>query len=180
MPEAEWQLLFGCPAPARLGSLLARAAAWQRQVDTHGDVSRAVREDLRLAARAALEARGLRGLRGLRGGGGDDAPGPRPAEASPADPPARARRSRPARQALPPASAALVPGTRLVKQHGGRTHVVEVVEGGVAYEGATYASLSAVAKVITGTHWNGLLFFGLRRRKTYPARQAPDKPAARA
>jgi hypothetical protein len=69
---------------------------------------------------------------------------------------------------LLPAPAELVPGTRLVKIHGGQTHVVEVTTCGMLYHEQLYSSLSAVAKVITGTHWNGLLFFGLRKRKTYP------------
>jgi hypothetical protein len=44
---------------------------------------------------------------------------------------------------------------------------VTVAEGGFLYRGVAYASLSMVAKVITGTTWNGMLFFGLatRRRK---------------
>lgn len=75
---------------------------------------------------------------------------------------------------MPPAASQLLPGTRLVKAYGGKTHVVEVAKGGMLYEGQLYASLSAVAKVITGTHWNGLLFFGLRKRKVYPAKVAAD------
>ena len=67
-----------------------------------------------------------------------------------------------------------MPGTRLVKAHGGRNHVVEVTEAGFVYDGATFTSLSAIAKHITGTHWNGLLFFGLRRRKTYPVKAAAN------
>ena len=38
------------------------------------------------------------------------------------------------------------------------------VEGGWEHEGTTYRSLSAVAKHVTGSHWNGKLFFGLTRR----------------
>ena len=68
------------------------------------------------------------------------------------------------------ASILLTLGTRLVKTHGGRSHVVEVTAGGILYDGQVYGSLSAVAKAITGTHWNGLLFFGLRKRKVYPAK----------
>lgn len=78
------------------------------------------------------------------------------------------RGARPAPAPLPPASSQLTVGTRLVKVHQGVTHVVDVTAGGMRYQGQLFASLSAVAKHITGTHWNGLLFFGLRRRKTYP------------
>ncbi len=64
-------------------------------------------------------------------------------------------------QRLPP------PGGVLRREYKGAVHEVTVVEGGFLYRGVTYASLSMVAKVITGTTWNGMLFFGLatRRRK---------------
>jgi hypothetical protein len=38
---------------------------------------------------------------------------------------------------------------------------VKVLPNGFDYEGQTYRSLSAVAKAVTGSHWNGHLFFGL-------------------
>jgi len=78
-------------------------------------------------------------------------------------------RRRPARVAapLPTASSQLTVGARLVKVHGGVTHVVDVTADGMRYDGRLFGSLSAVAKHITGTHWNGLLFFGLRRRKVH-------------
>jgi hypothetical protein len=173
---AEWQALFCSAAPERLGHLLERAVAWKRQVNEHGDVARSIREDLRLIARDVLDARG-------DGTGTPQSDRTEPVQhvsdhhvqspgktRIPVAP--RARRTRAPVQALPPASSALVPGTRLVKQHGGRTHVAEITADGVLYEGQTYSSLSAVAKAITGTHWNGLLFFGLRRRKVYPATKA--------
>lgn len=71
-------------------------------------------------------------------------------------------------QQLP--SAVLQPGTRLVRIWRGNTYVIDVEEDGVRWEGMLYSSLSAAAKAITGTHWNGLLFFGLRKRQ--PPRQA--------
>jgi hypothetical protein len=49
--------------------------------------------------------------------------------------------------------------------HKGRTHEVKVLEEGFLYEGKTYETLSAVAKAITGTTWNGRLFFALTTRK---------------
>ena len=58
----------------------------------------------------------------------------------------------------------LAPGTVLVREHGQRDHQVTVTaEGLFEYEGKTYRSLSAVARHITGTQWNGPLFFGLRK-----------------
>ncbi len=58
-----------------------------------------------------------------------------------------------------------IPGTRFVREWHGQRHEVAVVEGGFEYQGKCYRSLSAIAKVITGQHWNGPLFFGLRDRK---------------
>lgn len=56
---------------------------------------------------------------------------------------------------------AFLPGTMLTKVYKGQTLQVRVVEKGFEYEGTVYRSLSAVARAITGAHWNGRLFFGL-------------------
>lgn len=55
-------------------------------------------------------------------------------------------------------------GSVLVREHGGTLHRVMVLKEGFAWLGTTYDSLSAVAKAITGTNWNGPRFFGLRER----------------
>jgi hypothetical protein len=49
-----------------------------------------------------------------------------------------------------------------VREYAGARHEVFVVEGGFSWQGKTYPSLSAIAKEITGTRWNGPRFFGLR------------------
>jgi Protein of unknown function (DUF2924) len=54
-------------------------------------------------------------------------------------------------------------GSELVRTWNRRTYRVVVLEGGFAYEGRTYKSLSEIASEITGTKWNGPRFFGLRR-----------------
>ena len=59
----------------------------------------------------------------------------------------------------------LKPGTRLLRDWQGVTHEVIVLENGVRYRGETWASLSAVAREITGTRWSGPLFFGLKGRR---------------
>ena len=59
-----------------------------------------------------------------------------------------------------------LPGTRLVREHSGVQHVVTVRPGDFEYEGRPYRSLSAVARAITGTRWNGLVFFGLKSQRT--------------
>jgi hypothetical protein len=58
---------------------------------------------------------------------------------------------------------ALKPGARLVREWHGRTHTVTVTEDGFEYAGASYASLTKIAKKITGAHWSGPRFFGLVR-----------------
>lgn len=54
-------------------------------------------------------------------------------------------------------------GTRLIKEWQGYEHTVTVRQDGFEYLGRPYKSLSAIAKAITGTHWNGRAFFGLAR-----------------
>jgi hypothetical protein len=57
------------------------------------------------------------------------------------------------------------PGTVLRRQYKGAVHDVTITETGFVYRGVIHASLSAVARAITGTSWNGMLFFGLQARK---------------
>jgi hypothetical protein len=52
--------------------------------------------------------------------------------------------------------------TVLVRDWGGVTHQVEVLEDGILFRGKRYKSLSEVARVITGSRWSGPLFFGLK------------------
>jgi len=56
-----------------------------------------------------------------------------------------------------------MPGSVIVKEYGGQTVVVRVLDAGFEYCGRRFASLSAIAKDITGTKWNGFLFFGLAK-----------------
>ena len=55
-----------------------------------------------------------------------------------------------------------LPGTVLTRRYKGRTIQVTVLPDGFEHDGTRYRSLSAIAKAITGTQWNGLLFFGLK------------------
>ncbi len=55
----------------------------------------------------------------------------------------------------------LKPGARLVREWHGRTHTVRVTEDGFEYGGASYPSLTTIAKKITGAHWSGPRFFGV-------------------
>lgn len=56
-------------------------------------------------------------------------------------------------------------GTRLIRIWHDQRHEVTVVSDGCEYQGRRFKSLSAIAKVITGSHWNGRAFFGLRKPK---------------
>lgn len=65
-----------------------------------------------------------------------------------------------------PAEQCLKPGIVIVREHDGVHQRVMVLDEGFAWNGRTYGSLSAVAKAMTGTNWNGLRFFGLDRKLT--------------
>ena len=56
-------------------------------------------------------------------------------------------------------------GTRLVREWNDVEHVITVLQGGFDWQGRRYKSLSAIARDITGTQWNGYRFFGLRENK---------------
>lgn len=63
-------------------------------------------------------------------------------------------------------AASLRPGTKLVREWHGRTHVVIVTDAGFDYAGSSYQSLTRIAKRITGAHWSGPRFFGLTARQS--------------
>ena len=54
-----------------------------------------------------------------------------------------------------------IPGTVITKEYKGTSYQVKVLEKGFEYNGKICRSLSAIAKEITGAHWNGYLFFNL-------------------
>jgi len=62
-------------------------------------------------------------------------------------------------------------GTRLVREWNGKLHNVLVSEEGYLFEERSYASLSQIARLITGAHWSGPRFFGLKRRRPPPVRE---------
>jgi hypothetical protein len=176
---SRWEALFGCPAPQRLPGLVEQAVAWHEQVLRHGDVTATIAHDLQLAAEHALQRRGVNPppdqstspdaaalVPALHRDGVGDASPPNAVGAAKIRQPTRARDTQHT-PALPPAASQMLPGSQLIKAHGGRNHVVVVEADGFRYEGALFSSLSAIAKHITGTHWNGLLFFGLRKRRSY-------------
>ncbi|OFW89287.1 MAG: hypothetical protein A3B66_00430 [Alphaproteobacteria bacterium RIFCSPHIGHO2_02_FULL_46_13] len=60
-------------------------------------------------------------------------------------------------------TASLKPGTRLVRTWRGKSYSVIVQGEGFSYQGKIFSSLSKIASSITGTRWNGWVFFGLKK-----------------
>jgi len=54
-----------------------------------------------------------------------------------------------------------IPGTVITKEYKGRSLAVKVLEGKFEFNSKIYKSLTAIAKEVTGAHWNGYLFFNL-------------------
>jgi len=65
-----------------------------------------------------------------------------------------------------PTSDRPISGTRLIREWKGVEHQVTVRDADFEYGGRPYKSLSAVARTITGTRWNGLVFFGLKGQRS--------------
>jgi len=119
---------------------LVKRIAWRWQAQAEGDLSeRARQRALHLANDADLRLNPPKVLPEL------PAPAPDPS------PPARVATD----PRLPP------PGSKMTRTYKGRQLQVTVLEGGFTFENKVYASLSALAKGITGSHCNGFQFFGL-------------------
>ena len=124
---------------------LFRRIAYRLQARAEGDLSeRARRRALEIADDSDLRLRVSKTMFG------DSAR--RKSEAEPH------RASRPRDSRLP------VAGTVLTRQFENRRIVVTVLEDGFEYQSQRYRSLSAIAREVTGTRWNGLSFFGLAER----------------
>jgi hypothetical protein len=79
----------------------------------------------------------------------------------------------------PDAKRRLKAGTVLVRDYQGDRHTVTVVTDGFVWRGTTYASLSTIARAITGTAWGGPRFFGLRSPDRNQQCQEPTEPLAK-
>ena len=139
--------LFGEQSKSSNNKFLFRRIAWRLQANAEGGLSDRARRraaeiaddsDLRTcAARELISTKALRHV------------------------PRERERSQPQRDwRLPP------PGTLLTRRMGNRQIVVTVLEEGFEFETRRYRSLSAIAREVTGTRWNGLLFFGLAERRS--------------
>ena len=132
--------LFGETTKSRHRQSLIRRIVWRMQALEEGDLSERAR---RRAAELADEA-------DLR------LTPPRSADDAGAKATGHVPRAGQRGRAIP------APGTVLTRLYKGRLLEVTVLAVGFAYEGRRFATLSAVAKYVTGSHWNGHHFFGLR------------------
>jgi hypothetical protein len=142
--RTRWRNATGRLAPAHLQrGLLAKLLAYRLQAQAFGDLDR-------ISARALARWNDEAGQSQI---GEKDAP----VEAG-----VSAKNPSAANQRQPSAPLILRTGTLLTREWEGRMETVMVVAGGFAWNGKTFGSLSAVAKAITGTKWNGHRFFGVR------------------
>jgi hypothetical protein len=132
--KSEYVRLFGEPPRSHHKRQLIRRIAWRLQVQAEGDIGRQARK----------RAGQLADLSWLR------LTAPPSWEPSPTK-----RTTRPRDQRLPAA------GTILKRTYKGHVVEVQILDRGFEYQGQHYRSLSAVARAVTGGHWNGFLFFGL-------------------
>jgi hypothetical protein len=151
-----WRSLIGRHPPKTIShALMDRILAWREQVAEVSDISPRSRAILA----AALAGKAIRVVEDGRVQSGDckgdsDPGGHRP-------------------------RAPIRVGTALFREHAGRLHRVTVVAEGFEWEGRIYASLSAVARAITGVRWNGHRFFALDRgARRGVARKVNEQDAA--
>ncbi len=128
-----WQAIYGRLPPRGIKRpLLERAIAWHLQVKALGGISATHKRILRAALPSTPD---------LDSDDSQVLPVSRPTSPLP--------------------RGKLRPGARLVREWHGRTHVVNVTEKGFIWNGRQYASISRIAREITGTRWSGPRFFGL-------------------
>ena len=138
---------FGEPTRTGNRDYLVKRIAWRLQANAHGDLSEQARRradelanDADLRTTVPKQATGCR----LEAAGKTIV------------------RRMPTSSLNTQASNLPLAGACLRRPYKGREIVVHVRPRGFEYEGVIYRSLSGVAKAVTGTHWNGYHFFGLR------------------
>ncbi len=142
--QARYLEVFGTPTRSTHKQYLIKRVAWQVQANAHG----ALPEDVRQRAIAEADFNDLR----------RSPPPPRQA-------PTAVERA--LESALPSQNTnGLAVGTELRRLYKGRVLAVLVRRDGFEFEGEVFPSLTAVATKVTGSHWNGLAFFGVRRSRS--------------
>jgi hypothetical protein len=141
--KARYRVLFCEDSRSSNKQFLVRRIAWRLQAQAEGDLSeRARRRIAEIAEETDFRIRAPDGFLAIPGQSAASA------HATHGD------------QRLPP------PGTEIRRRFGNRDIVVKVLPKGFEYEHQRYRSLSAIAREVTGTRWNGLLFFGLTERRS--------------
>jgi hypothetical protein len=135
---------FGEPTNGRHKEWLIKRIAWRMQANAEGDLSERARQ-------RAMELANDADLRSTA-----------PRQRRPA-PDAQDRTKTVATKVR--ASTDLLPGTVVTRAYKGHLIRVTVLADGFEYLGERYKSLTAVTKAVTGKHWNGFHFFGLRRKR---------------
>ena len=142
--RAEWLRVHGEPTRSSNPQFLFKRLAWEVQARAHGGLSNRARRRIEELA-PVIQDRHVVPAQAVR-------------DADPAPP---AQRNKPSRDPRLP-----VAGSVISKQYKGRELRVTVRDDGYEYDGAMFASLTAVAKHATGSKSiNGKLFFGLTQRK---------------
>jgi hypothetical protein len=142
----KYQHLFGDQSRSSNKQYLFRRIAWRLQANAEGGLSeRACHRAVQIADEADLRTRVPKGFLSAQVPAGTT---------STTDP------SQLQRDARLPAS-----GSLLTRRLNDRQIVVKVLAEGFEFESRHYRSLSAIAREVTGTRWNGLLFFGLTERR---------------
>lgn len=173
-----WHRIYRCPPPKGVKrGLLERAIAWHLQARHFGGLSPSTKRQLKAAVGSlagtsrckinntcdiAVVGREVDASTCATVITADSAPATRPAPPLGSLSPAPLLPLSPSSTPLPsPAPVCLTPGSRLVREWHGKAHHVDVIEEGFVFEGKTYASLSAIAREITGARWSGPRFFGV-------------------
>ena len=140
--------VFGEDTTSRHKEYLIRRIVWRLQVNQEG----------------GLSERAKRRARDLATGSDVRLTAPRPCPVAPSGETATASVEFPQDDRLP------MPGAIITRRYKNRTVEVRVLPRGFEYEGEVYRTLSAVAKKVTGTHWNGYGFFRLGQRESADGR----------
>ena len=150
-----WRKIYGVAPPRGIrNDLMIRAVAWHLQAKRLGGFSAETRRLLRSAISKVENEKLVRDM--PKGTATNGQVNVRQGEDQIPDEACSGGEARPRRERR-----RLMPGGRLMREWGGRTHVVDVIEGGYVFEAQVYPSLTAIAGKITGAHWSGPRFFGL-------------------
>ena len=144
--QKKYQQIFGDASKSSNKQYLFRRIAWRLQANAEGGLSeRACHRAVQIADEADLRTHAPKGFLSAQ---------------VPASATSTIDHSQPQRDARLPAS-----GSLLTRRLNDRQIVVKVLTEGFEFESWHYRSLSAIAREVTGTRWNGLLFFGLTERR---------------